>query len=476
MVRPFVVASGILAASVLAFASAPAQPVGVYPRQDPQTPPRQATEVAVSLSNPGSHPKVGFQAFATSTAAQADAAATIGAVLAADLDFEREFYVISRQASAGIPPASTPQALPFAQWTGLGADFVLMGTLRETAGKLEVDVKLINVRPAFAGREDFKQTYNGCTLATARFCAHAIADDMHRQLRNLDGVARTRIAYTSDADAESATGRPIDNTGLGKEIHYMDYDGALDQRVTRNRRLNIAPVWGSDGRTLAYAGYASGFPDIYLVTGDGRPASRPAQGTESITNTLPAISPDGTKIAFTSTRGGSSGYYDVWIMNRDGSDLHNVTPGTDKWNEVAVTWSPDGRQLAFTSDRTGVNQIYIMNADGTNVTRKTFSTKADRPSWSRLNYIAYTLERGGGHDIAIIDLSKGEPRILTDGLGSYRQPTVSPNGRHIAFVTTRWGGREQIATIDYPDGKNIRQLTTAGSNTYPNWSPTPGGR
>ena len=80
-----------------------------------------------------------------------------------------------------------------------------------------------------------------------------------------------------------------------------------------------------------------------------------------------------------------------------------------------------------------------------------------------------------GHDVAVIDLSKREVRVLTDGLGSNKQPTFAPNGRHIAFVTTRWG-REQIAIIDYPTGgKSIRRVTDAGNKTYPDWSPVPGG-
>ena len=66
------------------------------------------------------------------------------------------------------------------------------------------------------------------------------------------------------------------------------------------------------------------------------------------------------------------------------------------------------------------------------------------------------------------------PVVITDGLGSNRQPSVAPNGRHIVFVTTRWG-KEQLASIDM-DGKNIRQLTQVGNNTYPSWSPSPGGR
>jgi TolB protein len=299
---------------------------------------------------------------------------------------------------------------------------------------------------------------------------------MHLRLRNLEGVARTRIAFTSDRDGDTSADRPIENAPLGKEIHLMDYDGAADRRITSNRHLNLAPSWGPDGRTLAYASYATDYPDIYLTMLDGRAPTRPAQGTAVVHNQNAAISPDGTKIAYTTNRGTAGGYYDVWVVNRDGSNAHNVTPNTEKSSEGAPTWSPDGAKIAFTSDRAGSNQIYVMNADGTSVDRKTFSTKADRPAWSKLGYIAYTLERNGGHDIAVLDLARGESKVLTDGVGSCRQPTVAPNGRHVAFVTTRWGGKEQIATVDYPTGNTIRQLTTKGNNTYPNWSPTPGGK
>lgn len=484
MHRALVAAVGIAAAaSVLALASPPEAREGVYAIAAPQTTPtptptpQRPTELSITLDNPGSHPRIGIQTFAVSetNAAVRDAAETIANVLADDLDFEREFYVISRKASAGVPAASTPQTLPFARWAELGADFVLMGSLRQSGGALAVDVRLISVKSAVAGRQDFGQSYGGCTLANPRFCAHSIADDMHRKLRNLDGVARTRIAFTSDRDAEPATGRPIVDAGQGKEIYLMDYDGAGQRRLTTNHSLNIGPAWGPDGRMLAYASYASHFPDIYLTLLDGRPLTRPAQGSETIHNQNPAISPDGTKIAFTTSRSGQTGYYDIYVVNRDGSNLHNLTPGTDKWNEGAPTWSPNGTQLAFTSDRTGTNQIYVMNADGTNVRRVTFAEKCDRPTWSPLNFIAYTLERAGGKDIAITDLSRMEARVLTDGMGSNEQPTVAPNGRHVAFVTSRWGKR-QIAVVDYPDGKNYRQVTTAGNNTYPNWSPTPGGR
>jgi TolB protein len=477
MHRSILAVIGVASVTALVLA---AEPQGNSRQNPPPPPPQQQrpTELTLTLDNPGSHPRIGFQPLALSDT-RADvrtAAETILDVLAADLDFEKEFYVISRKASAGVPIAPTPQTLPFARWTELGADFVAMGSLRETAGTLTVDIRLINVRGADAGRQDFGQSYSGCTLANPRYCAHAIADDIHKQKRNLDGVARTRIAFTSDRDGEAAIGRPIPDAGPGKEIYLMDYDGENERRLTTNRNLNIGANWGPDGRMLAYASYLPGAPpDIFVTLLDGRPATRPAHGPESTANHSPAISPDGTKIAFTSNQGGQTGYVDVWVVNRDGSGLRNLTPNTPRSSEGAPTWSPNGAQIAFTSDRTGTNQVFIMNADGTGVRRITFAEKCDRPTWSALNFIAYTLERPGGKDIAVTDLSRMEARVLTDGLGSNEQPTVSPNGRHIAFVTSRWGKR-QIAVIDFPDGKNYRQLTTLGNNTYPSWSPLPGAR
>ena len=267
------------------------------------------------------------------------------------------------------------------------------------------------------------------------------------------------------------TSRPVEDSGQSKEIYIMDYDGANPRAVTRNKSLNVGPSWGPDGRTLAWASWASLYPDVYLTSLDGRPATRPANGTESIHNQNPAIAPDGSRIAFSSSRGGRPGYYDIWVVNRDGGDLKNLTPNSANSSEGAPTWSPGGNQIAFTSDRTGTNQIWVMNADGTGNRRMTFEGQADRPTWAAKNFIAYTLRQPAGHDIAVLSLTEPAPRIITGGSGSNKQPTVSPNGRHIIFVTTRWG-KEHLASIDL-DGGKIRQLTTAGNNTYPNWSPSP---
>jgi TolB protein len=68
----------------------------------------------------------------------------------------------------------------------------------------------------------------------------------------------------------------------------------------------------------------------------------------------------------------------------------------------------------------------------------------------------------------VLDLATSEIRQLTFGEGSNEAPAWSPNGRHLAFWSTR-SGRAQIFTVDY-DGRNIRQLTRDGNNQQPHWS------
>jgi Tol biopolymer transport system component len=92
----------------------------------------------------------------------------------------------------------------------------------------------------------------------------------------------------------------------------------------------------------------------------------------------PAWSPDGTKIAFDSNRGGN---FEIYIMYADGTGVARLT--NDPANDFAPTWSADGTMIAFDSVRDGNSEIYAMNADGTGVVRLTISPGLDfEPAWS----------------------------------------------------------------------------------------------
>ena len=424
-------------------------------------------EFMLELANPSNHYRLGIPDFQVPAGDPelAAAAKTLADVLAADIDFEREYYVIARTRSAAIPIAA-PDALPYQNWTDLGADAVLVGSATRNAGVMSIELRMVWVRQSSRGKQAFGKAYPDCKLENPRSCAHFMADDFHMDTRGVEGVARTRVAFASTRDAIRVAGRPSQTPGIGKEIYLADYDGANPMRFTVNRVTNIMPSWSPVGGLLAYASYMSKFPDIYVanLAEPGRGLTRPAGGTEAIENWSPAWSPDGSKIAFASTRGRGT---NIWVVNRDGSDLQNLTNNSSA--NGSPTWSPNGQQIAFTSDRAGTNQLYVMSANGTGL-RVIVTDRVDRPTWSKAGFIAFTLGPDTGpHDIALYDFGTGSTRRLTDGVADNESPAVAPNGRHVAFVTSRWGKR-QIATVDIAGG-NIRRVTDVGENDYPSWGP-----
>jgi TolB protein len=446
----------LIAASAVLALAAQGQPPAT------QQPPRQPSDIVVTISGvSGLPPRYAVPDFIalTNDAETAAAAKTIAQVLWDDLNFEREFYLISRDTYRTIPPATSIDNVPLDQWKQLGADGLIVGTVRKTGSGVAVQLRLIDVA---TGRSAMAKEYSG-SLKNPRLYAHTASDEIHQQQRALRGVARTKLAFTSDRDGERMMG-PVGDRGISN-IYMSDYDGANQTRVTVTRALDITPAWSPDGRAIAYTSYRTGFQDIIVsYIFEGR-RSNPMAGTSERQNFLPAWSPDGAKLAFTSNRDGNS---EIYVVNRDGSGLRRLT--NHAAIDVTPTWSPTGNQIAFTSDRTGSPQIWVMNDDGSELHKITNESRCDRPTWSVSpnNEIAYAAQTGAGFDIKIFDVASRVSRTITDGIGSNESPAFSPNGRHIAFTSTR-AGKEQIFVIDR-DGKNLRQITRNGMNRYPNWS------
>ncbi len=446
----------VLAAAALLIVSTEAQ--------QPAAPaaPQQPSEVSTTISSDqaGMAPRFAVpELLALSRDAETiDAAQTIARVLWDDLNFEREFALIPKDVAATIPAATSLSDVPFDRWREVNADAVVVGTVQKTELGVRVEVRLFNVRTRQAA---FSREYTG-SVANKRLYAHTISDEIHRQQRNLRGVARTKLTFNSDRDGDRMSGT-VESRGV-KEIYISDYDGENQRRVTTQRSLNITSTWSPDGRSIAYTSYRRGAPkifisNIYQGTLDEPTKDSPGQSW------LPAWSPDGTRIAFSSTRDGNS---EIYVANRDGSNVRRLTnsPAIDS----TPTWSPTGNQIAFTSDRTGTPQIYIVGVDGLGLRQLTRESYADRPTWSPapFNEVAYTARTGPGNDIKIIELATGQVRQLTFGEGTNESPTFSANGRHLAFMSTR-SGKAQIFTMAR-DGKDLRQITRAGNNYQPDWS------
>jgi TolB protein len=336
---------------------------------------------------------------------------------------------------------------------------VIFGSVQQTGNEVRVQVRLFNVRTR---QSVFAKEYSG-SAANPRLYAHTIADEIHQQQRGMRGVARTKLAFVSDRNKQRLDGT-VENREV-KEIYVTDYDGANQRRLTVSRQLNVTPSWSPDARALAYTTYRP-IPDIFVSRIYEGVLQNPTKGVG--TNYLPVFSPDGKQIAFMSARDGNP---EIYVMNVDGSGIRRLT--NHAAGDVSPTWSPSGSQIAFTSDRTGKPQIYVMSAvDGSNLRRLTTDeSEADRPTWSPapFNEIAFAARTSSsGFDIKVYELSSGTTRRVTFGEGSNESPAYSPNGKHLAFTSTR-SGRVQVYTIGR-DGKDLRQITRDGSNQTPAWS------
>ena len=384
----------------------------------------------------------------------------LGAVLWDDLAYEREFYMVPRDTYKSIPASTSMESIPFDRWKELGADALAQGSIEKTGPTAyRVEIRLFDVK---SGRTVYSRQYDG-TTANPRLFAHTAADEIHQQQRALRGVARTKLTFASDRGGEAMAGT-IRERGA-KDIYISDYDGANQRRVTVTRTLNLYPQWSPDARTIAYTSYSTGFPDIVLARIYDGVNERPLGG--KFQSWLAAWSPDGARLCFTSTKD-QSGNSELYVVNRDGSNLRRLTnnPAIDS----TPTWSPTGNQIAFTSDRAGAPQIYIIDVDGLNIQKLTSESYCDRPTWSPapFNEIAYEARTGSGYDIKVMNVATREVRQLTTGQGSNESPAFSPNGRHLAFSSTRTGKR-QIYTVAR-DGQDVKQITTVGNNQTPDWS------
>lgn len=161
------------------------------------------------------------------------------------------------------------------------------------------------------------------------------------------------------------------------ELYRLDTKTKAVQRLTTHAAGDLSPSWSPSGRELAFTSDRSGGPQIFLMSADGSNVRRLT--FEGDYNAAPVWSPRGNWIAYVCRTPKKE--YKLCVITPDGQKRLQITTGLGV--DDSPSWSPDGRHLVFSSTVEGKSQIYMINADGKDLERITFTgTHNSAPSWS----------------------------------------------------------------------------------------------
>ena len=213
------------------------------------------------------------------------------------------------------------------------------------------------------------------------------------------------------------------------DLFTIKADGSERQQLTHTREPEQHPSWSPDGKKILFTrGDVMTNIDLYVMDADSANVVRLTEHPER--DQRGVFSPDGETIAFVSQRDGDVA---VWLMDADGANPRKLVQGGQP------SFSPDGRRIAFTSSAFDDNdEIYLIDLDGSNRTRLTenrrkldmfasFSPKGD--------YLVYNSEEFGGQELMLMRADgQGQTRISIAEETYEQEPVWSPDGKGIAYA------------------------------------------
>ena len=291
----------------------------------------------------------------------------------------------------------------------------------------------------------------------------AYAEPAVRPRRTLGAAASTVVAIVALAIAAAFVWlRPATD----RTANFLA--NATFARLTDQAGLESFPSLAPDGKSIVYSSAASGNLDLYLQRVEGRnttnlTADSPADDTQ------PAFSPDGTRIAFRSERGGGG----IFVMGATGEAVRRLS-------DVGYnpSWSPDGRFIVCAQETieqpasrySNASALWVIDVS-TGERRQVTTGDAVQPSWSPHGHrIAYwAADASGQRDLWTMPAQGGAPVAVTNDRFVDWSPIWSPDGRYLFFSSDR-GGSMNLWRVPVDEATGLAKgdpepVTTPSSNS-----------
>jgi TolB protein len=270
------------------------------------------------------------------------------------------------------------------------------------------------------------------------------------QALDMKGICLTKIAFKG-------------SRGQNSEIYVADFDGQQAQAVTKDNTIVAAPCWVPKRQAVYYTSYKLNHADIFyhdLSTGARRPFAR--YGGSNIS---PAVSPDGTQVAMILSK---DGWTDLYVCNADGTNLKRLTKSPQ--DESSPCWSPDSKYICFAAKEKEHRALCKISASGGAI--QTIPTSGvpspSEPDWSPDGkWIAFTVQYRDSFQICVVPAAGGPATPLVEG----EDPSWAPNSRTL-ICGRRNSGNYVLSLVDVPtkQAKDVSRISGTDSQSQPNWA------
>jgi serine/threonine protein kinase len=247
-----------------------------------------------------------------------------------------------------------------------------------------------------------------------------------------------------------------------EEIYVMNADGSGQTRLTDSPLADREPMFSPDGRTIVFVSQRAGGHNLFIMNADG---SNQRQLTDGVSKEeySPYFSPDGQWIVYSSTRGRR---FELWLIRPDGSDLRQLTGGPNSKSFPA--WSPDGQWIAYNSVSAGSDVIKVIRPDGGDDRIILRQDEAYVTGWIG-NRILFAARNGETTDIFSMYPDGSDVRQLTTHVANDRGAYGTPDGQFIVFNSAR-DGNDELYVMRGDGSQPVRLTFEPGNDFMPTWS------